>query len=145
MEPGVLLAELCAFFQEAGSFGVGGFQAAKQSGVGDALAGRDRRWAGPADGVPEARDLIAALDTVSSAEADGNTQALTAALKNTKPALSWAARHPVPACADPRGYWDVLLRHVTAAADTSSASNRRAAMKGIPQIQRQLTTELKAL
>ena len=28
-EPGVLLAEPCAFFQEAGSFGVGGFQAAK--------------------------------------------------------------------------------------------------------------------
>ena len=27
---GVLLAELCAFFQEAGSFGVGGFQTAEQ-------------------------------------------------------------------------------------------------------------------
>jgi hypothetical protein len=27
---GVLLAEVCAFFQEAGSFGVGGFEAAEQ-------------------------------------------------------------------------------------------------------------------
>ena len=56
-EPGVLLAEPCAFFQEAGPFGMCGFQAAQQRGVGGALAGRDRLRAGPGGGVPEARDL----------------------------------------------------------------------------------------
>jgi hypothetical protein len=90
--------------------------------------------------------LIAALDSDSSAETAGDTRVLTATLKNTRPAISRAARHPVPACADPRGYWDVLLRHVTAAAaSTGSASSMRAAMKGVPEIEYQLSAELKAL
>ena len=93
----------------------------------------------------EGKGLIAALDAISSAETAGNTKVLTATLKNTRPALSWAARHPVPACADPRGYWNVLLMHVTAAAGTRSASSIRAAMKGVPEIDQQLTAELKAL
>ena len=90
--------------------------------------------------------LIVALDAVSTAETAGNTRVLAATLKNTRPAVSRAARHPVPACADPRGYWDVLLRHVTAAAaSTGSAASMRAAMKGVPGIEHQLTAELKAL
>ena len=94
----------------------------------------------------QGKGVIAALDAVSSAATAGNTTALTATLKQTGPALSQAARHPVPACADPRGYWDVLLQHVTAAAaNTGSASSVRAAMKGVPQIEHQLTAELKAL
>jgi hypothetical protein len=94
----------------------------------------------------QGKGLIAALDAVSSAETAGDIRVLTATLKTTRPALSWGARHPVPACADPRGYWDVLLRHVTAAAaSTGSASSVRAAMNGVPQIEHQLTAELKAL
>ena len=94
----------------------------------------------------QGKGLIAALDAVSSAATVGDTRVLTATLKNTRPAISQAARHPVPACADPRGYWDVLLQHVTAAAaSTGSASSMRAAMKGVPQIEQQLTAELKAL
>jgi hypothetical protein len=94
----------------------------------------------------QGKGLIAALDSDSSAETAGDTRVLTATLKNTRPAISRAARHPVPACADPRGYWDVLLRHVTAAAaSTGSASSMRAAMKGVPEIEYQLTAELKAL
>jgi hypothetical protein len=89
--------------------------------------------------------LIAALDAASSAETAGNTRALMATLKKTRSAVAWAARHPVPACADPAGYWNVLLMHVTAAAaNTGSASNVRAAMKGVPEIEHQLTAELKA-
>ena len=92
----------------------------------------------------QGRGLIAAFDAVSSAETAGDTQVLTATLKKTRPAVSWAARHPVPACADPMGYWDVLLMHVTAAAaSTGSASSMRAAMKGVPKIEHQLTAELK--
>ena len=92
----------------------------------------------------QGKGLIAALDAVSSAETAGDTPVLTATLKNTGPAVSRAARHPVPACADPRGYWDVLLMHVTAAAATKdSTSSVQAAMKGVPEIEHQLTAELK--
>jgi hypothetical protein len=94
----------------------------------------------------QGKGLIAALDAVSSAETAGDTHVLTATLKKTRLAVSWAARHPVPACADPMGYWDVLLMHVTAAAaHIGSASSVQAAMKGVPKIEHQLTDELKAL
>jgi hypothetical protein len=94
----------------------------------------------------QGKGLVAALDAVSSAETARDTRALMATLKRTRPTLSRAARHPVPACADPQGYWDVLLRHVTAAAaSTSSASSTQAAMKGVPKIEHQLTAELKVL
>jgi hypothetical protein len=50
----------------------------------------------------------------------------------------------MPGCADPRGYWYALLMHVNAAAaEGSSASSTRAAMQGVPQVQHQLTAELK--
>jgi len=97
-------------------------------------------------GQGQGKGLIAALDAVSSAETAGDTQVLTATLNETRPAIARAVRHPVPACADPRGYWDVLLMHVTAAAATKgSASNAQAAMKGVPEIEHQLTAELKQL
>ncbi len=98
-------------------------------------------WAhGPGKG------LIAALDALSSAQTAGDTRVLTVTLARIRPAISRAARHPVPACADPAGYWDVLLRHVTAAAaSTHSASSMRAAMQNVPKIEHELTAELKAL
>ena len=94
----------------------------------------------------QGKGLIAALDAVSSAETAGDIQVLTATLNETRPAIARAARHPVPACADPRGYWDVLLMHVTAAAATKgSTSSVQAAMKDVPAIQHRLTAELKQL
>jgi hypothetical protein len=94
----------------------------------------------------QGKGLIAALDAVSSAATAGDIQVLMTTLKQTSPAIARAARHPVPACADPRGYWDVLLMHVTAAAATkSSTSSVQAAMKDVPQIEQQLTAELKQL
>jgi hypothetical protein len=68
---------------------------------------------------------------------------LTVALKKARPVMAVAARHPVPACADPRGYWTVLLMHVSAAtAGTSSPSSVRAAVKGVPKIERKLMGEV---
>jgi hypothetical protein len=97
-------------------------------------------------GQGEGKGLIAALEAVSSAETAGDTQVLMATLNQTGPAIARATRHAVPACADPRGYWDVLLMHVTAAASTKgSASSVQAAMKDVPAIEHQLTAELKQL
>jgi hypothetical protein len=74
----------------------------------------------------------------------GDQQALAAALKKARPAVVKAARYPLPACADPRGYWSVLLMHVNAAAARgSSASNVRAALTGVPKIEHELTVEVK--
>ena len=90
------------------------------------------------------KGLVTTVTAVSSAATAGDPQVLRAALQKARPAVSRAARHPMPGCADPRGYWNVLLLHVNAAAaKTSSASSIRAAMHGVPQIQHQLTTELK--
>jgi hypothetical protein len=90
------------------------------------------------------KGLIAALDAVSTADTAGGTHVLTAALQKARPAVARAARHPVPACADPMGYWDVLLMHLSAAtAGGSSASSARAAMTGVPKIEHQLAAELR--
>jgi hypothetical protein len=96
------------------------------------------------------KGVMAALSAVSSAEAAGDAEMLTAALKKAKPAIARAARHPIPACADPRGYWDVLLMHVNAAiastastGGSGSASSLRAAMKDVPKIEHKLATEVK--
>ncbi|MBV9384288.1 MAG: hypothetical protein JO242_26950 [Streptosporangiaceae bacterium] len=90
------------------------------------------------------KGLIAAMRAVSVAGTAGDPQVLTVALDKARPAVSRGASNPVPACADPRGYWDVLLMHVNAAvASRGSASGVRAAMQGVPEIENELTTELK--
>lgn len=90
------------------------------------------------------RGLVSALSAVSSAEVAGDTHVLVAALKKAKPAVVVAARHPIPACADPMGYWSVLLMHVNAgAASTGSPAGMRAAMQDVPKIENQLTAEVK--
>jgi hypothetical protein len=92
----------------------------------------------------QGKGLIAALDAVSSAATAGGAHVLTVALKKARPAAARAARHPIPACADPMGYWSVLLMHVTAGtAVRGPASSMRAAMKDVPKIEHQLTAELK--
>lgn len=89
--------------------------------------------------------LIATFDAVSVAGTGGDLKVLTVALKKAKPAVARAARNPVPACADPRGYWSVLLMHMSAAvASTGSPANMRAAMKGVPKLEHELTVEIQA-
>ena len=92
----------------------------------------------------QGKGLIAALHAVSTASTAGGTHLLTAALQKARPAVARASRHPVPACADPMGFWDVLLMHVNAAAASGgSASRARAAMTGVPKIEHELAAELK--
>jgi hypothetical protein len=92
------------------------------------------------------KGLIAALQAVSVAGTAGNSQALKVALKKAGPTVATGSRHPVPACADPRGYWSVLLMHVNAAvASKGSTSSVQAAVKDVPKIQVELTSELSHL
>jgi len=90
--------------------------------------------------------LVPAIHAISVASTVGNAKVLTAALNKAKPDVARAARYPVPACADPAGYWDVLLMHVTAAAaSTRSASSMLAAVQDVPKIYNRLAAELNAL
>jgi len=92
----------------------------------------------------QGKGLMSALNAVSSAATAGDAQVLTAALKQAKPAVNRAARHPIPACADPRGYWSVLLMHVNAAvASKGPASSVQAAMQDVPKIEHKLIAEVK--
>lgn len=93
----------------------------------------------------QGKGLLPALDAVSSAVAGGDAQVLAATLQQNKSAISQAASHPVPACADPGMYWLPLMMHLTAAANTKSVAGVRAAMKGVPEIEQHLTAELKVL
>lgn len=91
----------------------------------------------------EGKGLLRALDAVSSATHARHARVPKAALKQARQAVAEAARHPIPACADPRGYWDVLLMHVDAAvAAKGSTSSVRAAMQGVPKIHHQLLAEI---
>ena len=86
------------------------------------------------------------MHAVSVASTAGNPEVLTTTLKKARPDVARATRYPVPACADPRGYWDVLLMHVNAAVgSTHSSSSARAALKGVPAIEKELTAELHAV
>lgn len=92
------------------------------------------------------KGLIATLHAIGVASTVSDPRALTAAIRSAGPSVARATRYPVPACADPRGYWTVLLMHVNAAvASKGSAASARAAMKGAPEIERELIAEVKAL
>ncbi len=92
------------------------------------------------------KGVIAALNAVSVASLAGNPHVLTAELEKARPTVARAVRYPVPACADPRDYWSVLMMHVSAAAaSNSSAASVQASMKDVPKIERELTAELNAL
>ena len=92
----------------------------------------------------EGRGVMGALNSVTSAATARDDQALTAALRHAKPAVVKGPRPPIPACADPRGYWDPLLMHVNAAAyNKGSKSGARAAMHDVPELMHKLAADVR--
>jgi hypothetical protein len=91
----------------------------------------------------DGKGLMGTLDSVTSAVRTGNAHALTGALEQARPAVARAARHPIPACADPRGYWSALFMHVNAAVAGKRSASVRAALQGVPEIHKQLIAEVK--
>lgn len=90
--------------------------------------------------------LTGTLDSVTEANVAGNMAALAAALKKAGPAVTAAARYPMPACADPKGYWIALMMHVNAAASLHAApgsASVRLALKGVGKLEHELSAELK--
>ena len=93
------------------------------------------------------RQLVTAIGAVGSASTAKDVPARTAALKKAGAMIARAARYPMPACADPQGFWTALVMHVNAAAgSTGPASGRKSitrALKGVSALQRELSAELK--
>ncbi|HUK72000.1 MAG TPA: hypothetical protein VLW50_25070 [Streptosporangiaceae bacterium] len=96
-----------------------------------------------------AKKLVAALQTLDTAGATGDSAVPTTALKKAAPTIASAARYPIPACADPKGYWTALLMHVNAAAGSAASPSGRAsvtlALKGVPKLEEELSAELKRI
>jgi hypothetical protein len=94
-----------------------------------------------------AEKVVAALAAVDSATVVGDVSAQVAALKQAASAVDSAGRYPLPACADPQGLWTALLMHVNAAAHSAGSAAGRASMtvalQAVPQLERELTAELK--
>ncbi len=93
-----------------------------------------------------ARKLIIAIAAVDAATKAHDLAARKAAVRKAGRMVGGADRHPIPACADPRGYWTALLMHVTAAAASASSGSGRAsirlALKGVSTLRRELSAEL---
>jgi hypothetical protein len=90
----------------------------------------------------DGKGLMAAVTAVAAEDVARNPQLLTTALRQAQPAVTRGARYPIPACADPMGYWYVLMMHLNAAAKGSTASSVQAAMAAVPKINDELTAEL---
>ena len=91
--------------------------------------------------------LTSTLKAVDAANTSGDTSTLATMLRQAGPAVDKAARHPIPACADPKGYWTALMMHVNAAVasagSASGAASTTLALKGVPELERELNAELK--
>lgn len=98
-----------------------------------------RRWT---DGG--GKGLMRTLTALTSAAAAADAHAARNALERARPQLARAAAHPIPACADPQGYWTVLLMHVSAAA-SGPRTAAQAALRAVPKIHQQLQVEVRQL
>jgi hypothetical protein len=93
-----------------------------------------------------AKKAITEVDAVATSSTGKGIRAQETALKNVAPAVDVAAKYPMPTCADPKGYWNALLLHVNAAAEsvklTHAATSVKLALNGVPQLEHELSTEL---
>jgi hypothetical protein len=103
---------------------------------------------GPAD-TPD-KQLDADLSQISTAGNDEDITAQTSALKTAGADAAVLERYPMPACADPGGYWMQTLAHIKAAGDNAGRPSSHAGLvlaeaplKEVPGLEQKLTAELK--
>lgn len=108
-----------------------------------------RLWSsGPAHAAGE--NLTAALNILQAASSASDISATSAALKRAGVAARTLAQSPIPACADPRGYWRAVLVGIQDAADNAGTSQGQetltaaeVALQRMPTLERKLATELR--
>ncbi len=96
------------------------------------------------------KKLVAALNAVQSAATSEDFPVTLAALKTAGIAAADLGRYPMPACADPHGYWNAMLARIRAAGDNAGAASglsglllAEAPLKDVPGLQAKLDAELK--
>jgi hypothetical protein len=108
-----------------------------------------RVWSsGPAHAAGE--NLTAALNILQAASSASDIGATSAALKRAGVAARSLAQSPIPACADPGGYWRAVLVGIQDAADNAGTSQGQealtaagVALKRMPVRERKLAAELR--
>ena len=108
-----------------------------------------RVWSsGPAHAAGE--NLTAALNILQAASSASDIGATSAALKRAGVAARTLAQSPIPACADPRGYWRAVLVGIQDAADNAGTSQGQGALtaagvalKRMPVLERKLAAKLR--
>jgi hypothetical protein len=99
---------------------------------------------------PIGKKLTKALNSIQAAGDDEDIPELTSALKKSGQAAAALRNYPMPACADPHGYWDKSLARIKAAGDNAADGSglgglltAEAPLKDVPGLQAKLEAELK--
>jgi hypothetical protein len=96
------------------------------------------------------KQFEADLSKVSGAGSADDIMALTSALKTAGADATALEQYPMPACADPGGYWAQMLARIKAAGDNAGSASglggillADAPLKQVPGLQQKLSAELK--
>ena len=96
------------------------------------------------------KKLTGALDSVQTAASSEDLPDMTAGLKTAGTAATALRRYPMPACADPHGYWNAVLARIKAAGDNAGTSSglsgilvAEAPLQSVPALENKLDAELK--
>jgi hypothetical protein len=108
-----------------------------------------RSWnAGPSHAAGE--NLVAALNGLEAVTVTSDANGTGAALKRAATAAASLGHYPIPACADPKGYWRAVLVRIQAAAKAGGTPNgqgtvaaAKAALKDMPALDLKLADELR--
>ncbi len=107
-----------------------------------------QQWkTGPAEAA--VRQLLSALKALQAAGSARSVSAAKAAVKKAGQAAARLASFPVPACADPHGYFPAILARVRAAAGSADTANGLTAMvqalaplTAVPALEAKFTAEV---
>jgi hypothetical protein len=96
------------------------------------------------------KQLAADLNKISAAGNVEDITALTSALEAVGADAAALEQYPMPACADPDGYWGQMLARIKAAGDNAGSASglggillAEAPLKQVPGLQQKLSAELK--
>ena len=150
---GLVYAGIAALFVIVGG---GAAYALAGHGTGSAAAAKpltckqqyDAWKTGPARA--QGKQLVADLSKVSAAGSAEDITALTSALKTAGADATALEQYPMPACADPGGYWGQMLARIKASGDNAASASGLSALilaevplKEVPGLEAKLTAELK--
>lgn len=105
-------------------------------------------WKNGAAHAP-AKNLVNTLKAIQSTGANEDIPADLASIKKLVPAATALQAYPMPACADPKGYWPKILTELKAAGDNAGTASglggllvAEEPLKKVPPLETKLNAEL---